>query len=192
MGELMLVTGPTSEPVTLAEVKAQTRVDIDADDALLTLFVKSGVEEFRKVSHGWVLFTSTWALTLDAWPANGRITFDLAPLQSVTSIKYFDVDGTEHTMPSTDYVVETGRTPGRVSLAYGKSWPTESLRPASPITVTVVAGWADVALIPADYKMALLLYVAYRYEQRENVITSGAMPKAIPMGFESIALMDRV
>ena len=93
---------------------------------------------------------------------------------------------------SANYVVETDRTPGRVHLAYGANWPTATLRPASPITITYVSGWSTVGTIPQRYKQAILLLAGHWYENRENVVVSGAVPKSIPLAFESLALMDRV
>lgn len=191
MGELMLVTGPTSPAVTTAEAKSHLRVDIADDDTLISELVAAAVQMFEEL-NGRALFTQTWKMTLDRWPSSGRIELPRPPLASVTSIKYYDTAGTEYTFDSANYDVETGRTPGRVSLGYGQVWPAESLRYNSPIVVTYVAGWATTAAIPARYKAAIKLLVGHWYENRETIITSGAMPKAVPLGFESIMLMDRV
>jgi len=190
-GELTLVTGPASEPITTAEAKSHLRVDFADDDTLIAALVTAARQMFEEL-NGRALFTQTWKLTLDRWPASGRIELPRPPLVSVTSIKYIDSAGVESTFSSGDYVVETGRTPGRVSLGYDKSWPTATLRPASPITITYVAGWTTTAAIPERYKAAIKLLVGHWYENREAIITSGAMPKALPLGFESIVLMDRV
>lgn len=191
MAELFQVTGPLSEPVTTAEAKAHLRVDIADDDDLIEVLVGAARRTFEQL-NGRSLFTTTWALTLDGWPGDGIVALPRPPLQSVTHIKYFDTAGTEYTWDAANYAVEVGRTPGRVSLGYGKSWPGENLRPGSPIVVTYVSGWTTTAAIPQEYKAAILLLVGHWYANRENVITTGAVPKVVPMGFESLMLMDRV
>lgn len=191
MSELILGTAPTSEPVTTAEAKSHLRVDIADDDTLIAALIAAARQAFEEI-NGRSLFTTTWKLILDAWPAGETIVLPRPPLQSVTSIVYTDTDGNTTVWGASNYVVETMRTPGRVYLGYNKSWPTATLRPASPITVTYVSGWADVADIPQRYKQAILLLVGHWYENREAIASSGAMPKEIPLAYESLVMMDRV
>jgi uncharacterized phiE125 gp8 family phage protein len=191
MNELILGTGPTSEPVTVSEAKAHLRVDVSDDDALITALIVAARQAFEEI-NGRSLFSTTWKLILDGWPACPYIVLPRPPLASVTSVAYTDDAGTVTTWAATNYVVETLRTPGRVHLAEGVDWPSVSLRGASPITITYVAGWATVGAIPRRYKQAVLLLVGHWYENRETVVTSGAIPKQLPMAFESLALMDKV
>lgn len=61
------VTPPAIEPVTLDEAKAHLRVDINAEDSLITRLISDArewVERFLRRS----LITQTWALYLDAFP----------------------------------------------------------------------------------------------------------------------------
>jgi len=62
-------------------------------------------------------------------------------MQSVASVKYYDTENVEHTMPATDYFVDVVSEPGRVSLGYSKLWPTETLRPANAVCVRFTAGF---------------------------------------------------
>lgn len=191
MAELILDTGPSSEPVTLAEAKEHLRVDIDDDDALITGLITAAREYVESVS-GWTLFTTTWRMILDDWPSQPFIVLPRPPLQSVTSVVYVDSQDNTNTWPTTEYVVETDRTPGRIHLVYGKSWPTATLRPASPITITFTAGWPSVSQIPQRYKQAVLLLLGHWYENREAVVVSGAVPKQLSLAVDSLLMMDRV
>ncbi len=191
IGELILDTGPASEPVTTSEAKSHLRVDVSDDDTLIDGLVAAARQAFEEI-NGRSLFTTTWKLILDGWPDGETIVLPRPPLQSVSSIAYTDTQGNTTVWDAANYVVETMRTPGRVYLAYGASWPSAALRPASPITITYVSGWATVGAIPQRYKQAILLLVGHWYENRENVVVSGAIPKSIPLAFESLALMDRV
>jgi uncharacterized phiE125 gp8 family phage protein len=94
----------------------------------------------------------------------------------VVSVTYVDSDAVSHTFAATEYDVEHAATPpvlnpyqpvGAIVLAYGKSWPTETLRPAAPITVEFKAGYGTAAQVPVQLKQAMLLLVGHWYENRE-------------------------
>jgi uncharacterized phiE125 gp8 family phage protein len=189
-GELILGTAPTSEPVSATEAKAHLRVDISDDDTLIAALIVAARQAFEEI-NGRSLFTTTWKLILDRWPNRPYIVLPRPPLASVTSVVYQPTTGSPVTWDAANYVVETLRTPGRVHLADGISWPDADLRDASPITITYVAGWATVGAIPQRYKQAILLLVGHWYENRE-AIAMGTMPRAVPLAYESLLLMDRV
>ena len=190
MGELILGTAPTSEPVTTAEAKSHLRVDVSDDDTLIDTYVAAARQALEEI-NGRSLFTTTWKMIVDGWPSAPYFVLPRPPLASVTTIDYIDSDNVSTTWSSANYIVETLRTPGRVHLAEDAIWPSASLREASPITISYVAGWSAVADIPQRYKQAILLLVGHYYENRENVV-SGVIPRTVPFGFESLALMDRV
>ncbi len=190
MGELTLVTAPVTEVIVLSEAKSHLRVDISDDDTLIASLVAAARQTFEEI-NGRALFTQTWKLVLDGWPSKDYIALPRPPLQSVTSIAYVDSAGVSTVWTSSDYVVEVDRTPGRVHLAYGVDWPTATLRPASPITITYVSGWTTVAAIPQRYKQAVLLLCGHFYENREAIVV-GTVAVKLPWAFEALALMDRV
>ena len=118
------------------------------------------------------LLTQTWEYYLDQFPDKDFIRLPFGNLQSVTSVKYKDCDGTETTMTVTDYIVETnGEGCGRIVLPYGKSWPSGTLYPSNPITIEFVCGWTAASLIPKKIKQACLMLCAKLYANRgEDVI----------------------
>lgn len=188
---LRMFTAPTSEPVTLAEAKAHLRVDIDTDDDLITALIQAAREEFENQTDR-TLFSTTWKLYLEDWPRYSYIDLPRAkPLVSVTSVTYTDGDDVTSTFGSGNYVVDANRWPGRVHLRDGISWPSGTLAESSPIAITYVAGYSSVATIPQRYKQAILLLVGHWYENRENVMTSGAVPKSLPLAWESIVAAAR-
>lgn len=161
---LSLTTGPASEPISLTEAKAQLRLEISADDDLVTDLIQGAREAVEDITKR-QLITATWKLTLDAFPA--EIVLPLPPLQSVSSIKYYDTDGNQQTLSSSLYSVDTQSQPGRITPAYGESWPdTRTINNA--VEVNFVAGYGDAGSdVPMKIRQAMLLYITWGYEDRE-------------------------
>ena len=166
-----LNTGPTSLPVSLPEIKDHLRLQesFTTDDAHISRLISSAVAEVEQLTRR-RLFTQTWIYYLDAWPNGDAIALPFGQLQSVSSVKYKDSDGSESTMDSGDYIVDTDSEPCRVVLAYGESWPGDTLYPSNPIYVQFVCGYSSKADIPEPIKQAIKVIVARDYEQREPFI----------------------
>lgn len=188
---LKQTSAPATEPVTLEEIKLHLRVDTEDEDDWLTARITAArvfCEEFQR--RGFI--TQTWELWLDAWPDKGYIEIPLPPLQSVTSVKYYDTDDTEATFSSDCYFVDSKSESGRIGLNYGEVWPSTTLRPMNGICVTFKAGYGDADDVPESVKQAMLLLIAHWYENRETVISSGAMPKEMPFSVEALLWQDRI
>ena len=166
---MVLVTGPTIEPVTLQEVKDHIRVDVADDDALISALITAAREHIDG-RDGWLgraINTQTWDCYFDCFPSSGVIPLPIAPVQSITSIKYIDTDGAQQTLSSADYSLgaDLNWSP-RVVLGWNKSWP--SIRPVQDaVTVRVVAGYSTV---PRPICQALLLLIGHWHEHREAVM----------------------
>ena len=98
-----LITPPTAEPLTLAQVKAHLRIDADITDAdaLLTGLIPAarGQAEHRT---GRRFGVQTWQRAYDAFPAWSLMLPD-PPVIDIVSIKYDDPAGAEQTLPPADY-----------------------------------------------------------------------------------------
>jgi len=187
---LSLVTAPAAEPITLAEAKVHLRVDITDDDSLITALIVTARQHVEAITRR-ALITQTWDLTLDAWPDGDTILVPLPPLQSVTSVTYKDSAGTVYTMPVTDYIVDKVEEPGRIVLAYGKTWPSATLYPAGAITVRFAAGYGDATKVPQAIKQAMLLLIGQWYESRET-ISIGNIVNELPFTVEALLWPYRV
>jgi uncharacterized phiE125 gp8 family phage protein len=160
---LRLITAPTVEPVSLATAKAFLRVDGADEDALIHALIKAAREKGEELSRR-AFITQTWEMIIDGWSRDYQLKLYRPPLQSVTSVKYIDADGAEHTW--SDYVVDTRSEPG-VVLFY--SYPSDSLVKSGAITIRFVAGYGDAETnVPERIKQAILSLVAYWYENREG------------------------
>ena len=190
-----LVTAPSIEPVTLAEAKSHLRVENTADDTLITSLIKSS-RQMAETYTGITFVDTTLQGFMDNWPSlyneqwwsgirelpidyhnkNSYIEIGLAPLQSVTHIKTYDNADVATTIASTEYQVSTysGITPnkGRITLRAGATWPTFE-RNADGIEIQFVSGFGTATTdIPETIRQALLIDVAFRYENRGDGILS--------------------
>jgi len=143
-----LVTAPTCYPVTLAEAKAHLKVTWSEEDAIIYALIRAATEKAEQYT-GRKLVYQTHKLFLEAWTGDdpnryftGGFYLPWGTLQSVTHIKYTDTDDDQETWDSsTEYEIDTDSDPGRVMLAYNKSFPTAALRPYNPIEIQFVCGW---------------------------------------------------
>lgn len=187
---LQLIIPPAMEPIALDAVKAHLRVDVTDDDALIAAFI-TAAREYCEGFQNRAYITQTWQLWLDAWPAGGEIRIPRSPLQSVSSVRYYGADNTEYILAPTDYLVDTKSEPGRIVLAYGKNWPSVTLRPANAVCVEFTAGYGDVATVPQRVKQAILLLVGHWYDSRE-VAAVGKLVSEVPFTVNALLWQERV
>lgn len=164
-GKLNISSGPAVEPVTTAETKLYCRIDHSDEDTLIAGLIKTA----RTVCENYTnrqLITATLNYNLDQFPA-GRIYLPKPPLQSITSIQYYDVDGASQTLSASLYQVDTKAIFGSAIPAYGESWPSTETGKENAITITYKAGFGDATTnIPETLRIRLMDYVAYLYEKR--------------------------
>lgn len=175
---LTLITAPDALPLTLAELKAGARLDgIDDDDALLMGYLRSAVAQIdgRDGSLGRALITQIWDYKIGCFPIpgvhdhRGTIRLPLPPLQSVGSITYTDLAGSEQTLSSALYHVVTGDAP-KIVPAWGETWPDTRDEPEA-VTIRFTAGygdnWNDV---PEPIRQALTMMVRDAYDGCESTV----------------------
>lgn len=185
---ITIVTAPTVEPLTLAEVKDHLRVEHSDEDSLIAIYIRAA-REFAESFLGRALVTQTWKLTLDEFPA-AEIKIPLPPLQSVDTVKYYDGSGVLQTVASTDYYVDAASEPGWVVPV--TVWPS-TLDAINAVEIQFIAGYLPgtdspidlAANIPFNIKAGLLLMIGNLYENREeNVIN--AIAYKIPTGADML------
>ncbi len=134
-----IVTEPTGNVISLDEAVKHLNGVPTEDYGYVQSAIFSAVAAVENITNR-KLLTQTWTAYADRWPAAG-FQLPYGNLQSVASVKYLDTDGTEHTVDSADYIVDIVSDPGWVRLAYGASWPTESLYPSNPIRIEFTCGY---------------------------------------------------
>lgn len=200
MGDI-LITAPTEEPVSVAELRAHLRDPADAD-SVLTRLIKAA-REYVEEATGLALISQTRELTLDAWPGGGDglgwwdgvqdgaiigrapryVELPRGPLISITSVQTYDTGNNATTWEAGNYFADTGNRPGRLALLDGAVWPVPT-RAASGIVIRYVAGWANAAAVPNALALAILQIAAHWYEHRE--LTAIDAVNKVPMQAERI------
>ncbi len=172
---LRLVTAPEAEPVTLAAAKSHLRLEETAeDDATIRSLIIAARQHIEEICWR-ALALQTWEFVTDKFDDDGEgIELPKGTLAEVASVKYVDGDGVLRTMtPVTDYVVDSYSVPGRVRLAYGKSWP--SIRGQwDAVRIEYDVGWDFTGTVwdgPAALQQAVLLLVSQMYEHRTPEVT---------------------
>lgn len=193
MGQgLTLVTGPPVEPVTLIEARTQLRLDSTNEDPHVERLIKAA-REWCEAYTGRAFVQQTWRLTLDRFPPVIRLP--KPELRSVTSILYDDGNGAEQTLATDQYVVDAGGWVGRITPAYGTTWPA-TYPQMGAVRVTYVAGYADDgaspltdasyrANVPEGVKQGILLVVSELFKHRE-LTTKPEWNSTVPMGVETV------
>lgn len=173
---LTLITGPGSEPVTLAEMKEYLYL-VDGDqDSTINDCIGAAREQLEAFLDRSIL-SQTWELALDEFPEHCRRTPDaeiLLPrptISSITSVKYYDDDGTLQTWGASNYRLDAAAEPGRLTTAYGVSWPSTRAMTAAIQVRYVAASWASAALVPRGIKMWIKARAAHHFAQRGQVVT---------------------
>ena len=158
MPTFAVTTEPTTEPLTLDELKLRLRVTTcDFDTELLQILVESRkrVEEDSKRK----LITQTVTMYLDDFPRGDCIEIRLAPIQSITSVQYYDLAAVLQTHSSTTgYWTDIVSTPSKMELRNGQVWPYTQLDRPNVIVVTFVAGYGAAAAVPPVAKLAIVEY----------------------------------
>jgi len=173
------ITAPADTPISLAEAKANMRVDGTDEDALITSLIGAAVD----LIDGWsgilgrCVFTQTWRQDFQDFPSGRMIRLPLDPVQSGT-VGYSDTANVEQTLSGTFYSLHTDDVGPFLWLLDGQNWPSVNDR-LDAVRIEMVVGYGAASDVPNSIKQALFLMVGHWYENRE---ASGRSMQEIPLG----------
>lgn len=193
-----LITPPASEPVLVEDVKLNSRIDSDADDALIAELITSARTHAENYMDRSIL-PQTWRLVLDSFPGlcsvgsqlvqrpyslpDNAILFGKTPVTGVTSIKYLDMSATLQTWDPSQYTVEASGDLCRITPIFGQIYPI-TLPQIGAVQVNFTAGWPTVAAVPMPIIRAIKMLAGYWYNTREAV--TGQNLRVVPHGIEAL------
>lgn len=184
---LVLTTEPLIRPITREEVKEHLRIDATntSEDPFIDSLILMATEYFQ--SRSWrQLITATFTQYFDDFPPN-HFELDKPPLQSITTIKYQDINNVQQTLAISVFEVDTFSEVGRVVLADGESFP-EVFDTINAVQVEYKAGFGDTRdNVPDLIKSTIKLIVAHFYENRDMVrVTQGVSEIPIPQAIRDL------
>ncbi len=169
---------PAVLAVTLADAKANLRVDADRTDMddLITSWIR-GVVSKAEHAIGQRLMTQTWQVRLDAFPGAsfwrlgdacaGSLAQAIGlphPVISVSSVKYLDPDGVEQTLAPAGYKLVRRNYESFLVPARGGNWPATAGELDSVVSTVVCGYGADPALTPENVRLFILAKLVEQFD----------------------------
>lgn len=174
----------TWEPIEIRDAKKHLEIPDAATvhDGYIATLIESARETVED-DTGLIIPQSTCVMYWDTWPE--EFVLPVRPVSSITTVKYYDNDGTLQTWSSSNYTLDTSRVEPVIFYAYNVSTPTiRSIENA--IQVTFVAGYASQATVPEKVRTAVLVKMAQLFTDREGMENVRANPRGQPWEYESL------
>jgi uncharacterized phiE125 gp8 family phage protein len=180
----VLVTPPADTPVSLAEAKANCRVDADNtdEDGLISSLISAATSMLDGYSGilGRCLVTQTWQVTADSFSRCIRLPF---PATDV-AIEVRDSSGSTDVVSASDYSLLQDERGSYIRFNDDYSYPTD-LAEVAAVSIELEAGYGDPADVPAAIRQAILLLVAHWFANREAV-NVGNITSALPFAVDAL------
>ncbi len=199
---LEVVTSTTGKPVTLQDAKEHLNITDNNDDNRVFELIDVATDYVERAIGGErQLMQATYDDTLPHFPHRwhhhrhgtarlDRIYLKRPPLQSVTSVTYFDESEVSTILPSTDYhVITPDESQGFIQRRHEIAWPATFSRPDA-VVVRFIAGYADAESVPITIKHAMKLLIGHYNENREALLV-GTISKPIEFGVDSLLAHHR-
>ena len=169
--------------ITLAECKANMRVDSSDEDDFITALASSACGAVQ-ARVGKALGAQTWSLSLYGLSSDAMLRLPVFPATAISSIAYYDSDDVEQSLSVSDFYLFGDSDGAYVKPKDGTSWPDTMDRPDA-VTVTFTAGMTPTQTM----KQAALLLVAHWYSNR--AATTEEQLRDIPEGVDALISLDR-
>lgn len=187
--QLERLSGPDLEPVTVAEVKIQCK--IDADQTIEDEALADDISAARELAEDYCHQTwcpTLWRLTLMRLPGwHDPIQLPMGPLLELVSVTYLDSHAVRQTLDLTTLEVSLASKPPWIR----GFWPSDMLVRAGAVQIDYWAGYpvegspAVAVNVPKRVKKAVKMLVAHWYANRESVVAETRItPVDVPYSFE--------
>jgi len=179
-------TGPTSEPITIADFETQANTgDLPEDQHGRVADMLTAARELCESRNKRQFITATWLGYLDSFPTEILIR-DKLPITGITSIQYYDSDDALQTLSASLYTMDysSPNAPARIMPSSGNYWPITSSDVYNAVIITFTAGYGTRSDVPLVVRNAMLMLVAHWYENRE--VIAPIQLHNVPFGFDEL------
>lgn len=183
----ILLTGPATEPWSVAEAKSFLRTENDDDDTVIASLISSARNQVEALTRC-ALITQTWRFVLDRWPEDGRVKPGRGPLRSLTAARVYDSAGNAAVIDAGAFVLDTA-----AGVIASPCWalPAPS-RATAGIELDVELGFGTAATeVPDVLRHAVRTLVAHWYENR-GLIAIGQTVAMMPASVGAMIASYRV
>jgi uncharacterized phiE125 gp8 family phage protein len=178
---LFRVSGPDAEPVTLAQAKAELRLDHSSEDELIAGLIRAARDEVERTT-GLAMIDQTWRLAADHVPASGLLRLRRGPVRQILAVTAFGSEGEAALIDPADYQLDPLSKPARLHFARRPG----RLRAMNGIEVDFVAGFGEAGTdVPDLLKRAILMLVTHWFEFRAHFGAS-SQPVSYPDGYRRL------
>jgi len=180
---------PTQEPITIDEANRQLQISVGDDIAFVSDLIRVA-RDVTENATGYAIMTQTRLAAMRTWPSCGLISISVAPVNAVTSIKYYAYGETAlTTLSASNYVASTVVSPAVIIFDEDFDPPALADRPDA-VQITFTAGNSNPANVPPSIKHAVRILVRHFYDHPEMVATGSV--NELPMNINALLMQNRV
>lgn len=162
LGEAVTVVAPASEPLTIEDAKRFLRIDTDSLDQDVAMLIGAARGDIEDIT-GQRLVEQTVEIGADSFADLAHLT--VGPVQNVVEIRYVDLAGGRHILPTASYdLVGAGLERGIVPAIGAALPPMRSGRGA--IVARLLVGYGAQDPLPTKLRWALLAVVRGKFEEK--------------------------
>ena len=160
---------PATEPISLSEAKDHLRIDGNDEDTYLATIITAARKYCEQYCNR-AFITQTWLQYPSDFTDGMKLSIN--PVQCVTSITYYDINGNNQTLNASQYQVDLKDDVCRIYEAVDVDFPDVQDEKINPITITYVSGYGSNASdVPMDIRHAIKLMISHFFENREGLVT---------------------
>ncbi|MCP5083182.1 MAG: hypothetical protein GY948_15955 [Alphaproteobacteria bacterium] len=181
------LTGPTAEPLSLAEAKAHLRLSADDEDDLISRLIATARRHIENQT-GLALNTQTLRYSQDVRPRSHSIALPVYPVRSIEEVRTYGQGNAPTALDPAHILLAAAVRPARLMLQAGRCWPS-----AVRLEVDLTAGFGPAPEdVPEPLRQAAAQLVAHWFENREPVSPADSPAPVPQMAAALIAPYRRV
>ncbi len=182
-------TNPTVEPLSIEEAVRHLQLAVSDDTGYIQGLIQSARDVIEDAT-GRALMSSIWMAACEDWPESFRLELSIAPVASITSVKYYAYgEATLTTVSSADYTLSSVVTPATICFDEDFTFPDLADRPDA-VQVVFVAGATLPSNVPPALKHAMRILIRHFYDHPEAVVAGNF--DELPFGLKHLLESHRV